>query len=371
MLAGLPEIQFCETAVDSIESAVITTYEAITGRTLAQGDPVRLFLQSIAMIIVQQRVLIDSSAKQNLLAYSKENYLDHIGAMVGVERLNASAAQTTLRFTLSVAQPQVVTIPTGIRVTTENNIVFATTSAVDIPVGNISVEVPAVCLIQGTRGNGYVAGQINKFVDPLPWVQSVSNTNTSAGGADVEGDDSLRERIHQAPESFSVAGPDGAYEFWAKTTSQLIVDVAVYSPSPGVVEIRPLLAGGDLPSAEILTKVNAICNDRKIRPLTDRVTVLAPEIVNYDIAARYYIDRANATTSMAIQMAVNKAAADFVTWQKSKIGRDINPTEFVYRLRAAGASRVEVDAPTFASVARHQVAVAKNILVTFGGLADG
>ena len=371
MLAGLPEIQFCETAVDSIESAVITTYEAITGRTLAQGDPVRLFLQSVAAIIVQQRVLIDYSAKQNLLAYSEGDFLDHIGALTGVPRLDASAAKTTLRFILSVLQPQVVTIPAGTRATTENNVVFATTSAVEIPIGGVTADAPAACLTVGASGNGYVAGQVNKFVDPLPWVQSVSNITTSAGGADIESDDSLRERIHQSPESFSTAGPDGAYEFWAKTAHQLITDVAVYSPAPGEVEIRPLLAGGEIPGTEILEAVHATCNDKKIRPLTDHVTVLAPEIVPYDLSATYYIARANATTSLAIQTAVTAAVADYVTWQKSKIGRDINPTELMYRVRAAGAHRVVISSPAFAAVERQQVAVARSVALTFGGLEDG
>ena len=60
---ALPEISFVETDTGNIESAIITTYEALAGRTLAQGDPIRLFLLSIAAIIVQQRVLIDYSAK--------------------------------------------------------------------------------------------------------------------------------------------------------------------------------------------------------------------------------------------------------------------------------------------------------------------
>ncbi|MFD2089923.1 baseplate J/gp47 family protein [Brevibacillus brevis] len=50
-------------------------------------------------------------------------------------------------------------------------------------------------------------GKLNQLVDPLPFVQSVSNVTESGGGADEEDDDSYAERIRQAPESFSVAGP--------------------------------------------------------------------------------------------------------------------------------------------------------------------
>ena len=91
---ALPEISFVETDTGNIESAIITTYEALAGRTLAQGDPIRLFLLSVAAIIVQQRVLIDYSAKMNLLAYAEGDYLDHIGALVGVTRLPAATSAT-------------------------------------------------------------------------------------------------------------------------------------------------------------------------------------------------------------------------------------------------------------------------------------
>ena len=95
MIMTLPEISFVETDTGNIESAIITTYEALAGRTLAQGDPIRLFLLSVAAIIVQQRVLIDYSAKMNLLAYAEGDYLDHIGNLVGVTRLPSAAAITT------------------------------------------------------------------------------------------------------------------------------------------------------------------------------------------------------------------------------------------------------------------------------------
>lgn len=371
MIGNLPEISFVETDTGNIESAIITTYEAIAGRTLAQGDPIRLFLLSVAAIIVQQRVLINYSAKMNLLAYSEGNYLDHIGILVGVERLPATAATTTLRLTLSQAQPQAVTVPLGTRAATENGMVFATDAAAEVAIGETTVDVPATCTVTGSTGNGYVAGQIIKFVDPIAWVQSVANTTTSEGGADIETDDSLRDRIQQAPESFSTAGPDGAYVFWAKSASALIADVAVYSPAPGQVEIRPLLTSGAIPGTEILELVAETCNDKTIRPLTDQLSVLAPEAVSYDVTMTYYINRNDAASSVAIQAAVTAAVSAYVLWQKTKLGRDINPSELIWRVRAAGASRVEVTTPTYTVLEVYQVAVADTVTVTFGGLQDG
>lgn len=371
MLANLPSISFTDTDAANIEASVITMYEAIAGRTLAQGDPIRLFLQSVAAIIIQQRVLIDYSAKQNLLAYAAGDNLDHLGVLVGVTRLAASSAETTIRFNLSAAQPQAVTIPAGIRCATANGIVFQVSSPVTIPIGALYGDTAAACLTAGEVGNGYVPGQVNQLVDPLPWVQSIANTTESEGGADTELDDPYRERIRLAPESFSTAGPDGAYRFWAMSASQTIVDVSVRSPEPGKVELRPLLAGGEVPGAEILDLVYSAVTNKAVRPLTDQVEALAPEVVGFDINMVYYINKDDTTISTDIQATVNQAVADYVAWQKSRLGRDENPSELIWRARAAGAGRVEVTSPVFTALEKYQVAIADNITVTYGGLTDG
>lgn len=234
MLDNLPDITFAEKDAKLIESEIINAYESLAGRTLAPGDPVRLFLLSIASIIIQQRALIDFSAKQNLLAYSIGDYLDHIGALLGVRRLSAKPATTTIRFALSEARQDVIAIPKGTRIRAESSeIVFATTAYAEIPAGQLSIDIPAECMAVGEVGNGYLPGQIKRLIDPIPYIASTANTTETLGGIDIEGDESFRERIRLVPESFSTAGPYRAYEYWALTAHQDIADVAVYSPTPG------------------------------------------------------------------------------------------------------------------------------------------
>jgi phage-related baseplate assembly protein len=370
-LSNLPQITFAEKSAQEIESNIITTYEAIAGKTLFPGDPVRLFLQSIAALIIQQRVLIDYSAKQNLLAYAEGDVLPHIGVLVGTDKLEAAPAITTLRFALSAVQSNPVSIPTGTRVTPGKNIMFATTEDITVLAGQLTVDIPAECTEAGIIGNDFTPGQINKLVDPFQWFGSVTNITTSAGGADIESDDAYRERIHQAPEQFSTAGPSGAYEYWAKTASQLIIDVSVYSPSPGVIEIRPLLSGGEIPGDEIIDAVLNICSDTKIRPLTDNVLVLAPEQISYDLNLSYWIGQKNAALALSIQQAVTMAINEYIIWQKSKLGRDLNPSELTARIMAAGAKRVNIVSPIYTDVSQSQVAIADQVTITYGGLEDG
>ena len=369
-LSSLPPIEFASKDVHQIEADTIITYEAISGRKLAPGDPVRLFLQAIAQIIAHQRSLIDYSAKMNLLAFSEGAYLDHIGALVETARLPAQAAETTVRFTLSAPQPQDVIIPAGIRVTPDGQLFFATTDPTTVPTGATSADVLVQCLVDGLIGNQWEPGQINKLVDPLPWIRSVANLTTGSGGAEIEGDERYRLRIQQAPVKFSVAGPEGAYRYWAQTAHQSIADVSVLSPAPGEVEIRPLLEGGQIPGAEILQAVEEICNSRSIRPLTDMVSVLAPDVVTYNIELTYWIGAVSASMAAIIQDAVETAVDEYQAWQRSRLGRDLNPSELIARVMRAGAKRVDVAFPAYAHVGPAQVALAENITVVYGGLED-
>lgn len=369
-LKSLPEIVFVDATASEIESSILNEYEGVTGRTLAKGDPVRLFLLTIAAEIILLKNNINETGKQNLLRYANGNNLDHLGALVGVERIPATAAVTTMQVTLSAELGNSTVIPAGTRFTAGDNVFFALDAPMIIKAGQTSGTGSATCLEVGPKGNSYIAGQLKTLVDPVPYVASVANITTSEGGTDTQTDDSYREDIHGAPERFSTAGPDGAYIYHAKRASAKIADVTVWSPSAGTVEVRPLLTGGELPGEELLNQVKATLDDKRVRPLTDKVTVLAPEVVNYTIDVSYYIDRDNETQAGAIQSAVNKAVSDFALWQKSKLGRDVNPSELIARIMAAGAKRVAVTAPVYAKLTQTQVGVCTSTKVELGGIED-
>lgn len=370
MIAGLPEITFANKDESMVKSEVIAGYEAAAGRTLALGDPIRIFLESIAAIIVQQRALIDFTGKMNLLAYAVDDYLDHLGSFLGVTRLPAAASLTTLRFTLSSAQIGATLIPLGTRATADGQTLFATTVAATIPAGQLYVDVPAVCQTPGASGNNIIIGAIINMVDTIPYVYGVTNTTVSAGGSDIEDDESYRERIHQAPEKFTNAGSRGAYEFWAKSANSSIIDVSVISPSAGVVNVYPLMIGGTIPTSDVLDEVNAIVNAENIRPLTDEVHVLAPTTMSYTINVTYYILTSNSAIASTIQSAVSAAVDDFILWQKSALGRDVEPSELISKMVMAGAKRVTITSPSFSAVSDAQVAVCSSSTVTFGGFEN-
>ena len=363
-----PNISFVDTDTETLVNALIRSYERFTGRTLYPADPARLFILWIADIIIQERVNIDFSAKQNLPRYAEGEYLDSLAELFkDVYRLGPEAARTKIKFTLSMERETATVIPAGTRLSAGEEIVFATVEPLIIPAGSLTGEVAAVCQTTGEIGNGFIPGQITKLVDIFPYFQKAENTTESAGGADWESDAAFYARIRESMETFSTAGPLGGYEYHAKSASALIVDVKATSPEPGEVDVRVLLAGGELPGEETLKAVSGVLNADKVRPLTDHVTVKAPETVTYNIDVTYYTQTGGALGPEAVAQNVAAAVAEYKRWQAAKMGRDVNPSYLVSLLMQTGAKRVEVRSPAFATVADNAVAVIGTTAVVNGG----
>lgn len=370
-LDQLPDIDFVNEDVQHVTNNLITVVEALVERKLYPGDPLRLFLLSIAKIVVQQRVLINHVKRMDHLRYAKGVYLDYLGVASGTERLHAAFARATVRCSLSAPRPAAIAIPVGTRITANGSqLMFVTTDYAEISAGAVTVDVPIECVQPGMIGNDFLVGQLDTLVDPIPFVASVRNTTISSGGSEQESDEAYRERIRLAPEGFSTAGSEGAYKYWAKTASPAIIDVTVSSPSDAVAQIVPLLSGGEIPTQSILDAVADVLSDRTKRPLTDRVVVAAPTKKDYAIDLTYWIGNKDSADITSIQRAVASAVDGYILWQKSKLGRDINPSELIRKVMLAGASRVHVTSPVFAEVDDHEVAVASSTTVTYGGMSD-
>jgi len=213
--------------------------------------------------------------------------------------------------------------------------------------------VKATCTQTGEVGNGYGVGELNRIVDPQPFLLSIVNLTESEGGADVETDDSYRERIRLAPESFSNAGSEGAYIFFTKQVSSLIQDVMITSENPG---------------EELLQQIYENLSDKKVRPLTDNVFVKCPSVETYEINLRYCIAESDADNVLSISAKVDQAVKDFITWQRSALGRDINDTELYYRVRAAGAKRAEIIYPRFTVIPDSSIAVCSAKIIQYAGI---
>lgn len=367
----LPAVSFAPLDPAENEKNILGHYERITGTTLYPGDPVRLFLESVAMDITILCRLVDMAGKQNLLAFASGAHLDHLGALMATERLPAASARCPLRFELAEALPFAVFIPRGTRAGTQDRrLTFATDAAATIPASSTSVDVTATATTAGTDGNGLVAGQVCLLIDPVAYVARVTNTAMTMGGSDVERDERYRERIHLAPESFTCAGPEGSYRFHALRVSPDIAEVAVWSPKPGHVDVRPVMTGGELPDAATLEAVRAALSAEDVRPLTDTVTVAAPELVPYRVKGGWYLRRTDSALAGNIRAAVDAVVEQYRLWQRSAPGRDINPTRLIALVERAGAKRVELAEPEFTPLKGWQLARESEVSLRFLGIED-
>lgn len=379
ILQDLPDISFIENrSIDDVRRDMVGDFEAFmseaTGKPFAleRADPHRMELYAMSTQFYHGLQYVDRAGKLNLLKYTYGAFLDNVAVIKSVTRQQAKAATTTLRFTLSAARAAATGIPQGTRVSTPTgSVYFQTTEYAEIPEGFASVDVPAICTEVGTAGSDLEPGELNTMVDPVPYMASVVNVTKTAGGAEKENDDSMKERVFLAPGSYSTAGPDGGYRYWVKSYNTAIGDVQITSDhAAGTVDICFLMADGSAPSQEMITGLLDFLQEQNVRPTNDLVRASAPEEVPYTVDLQYWIGKSDTARASAIQTAVEAAVAKYVRWQRA-IGRDINPSQLVAAVVAAGAKRVKVNAPVDTQVGSTQVAALSGIaVVSYGGLEN-
>ena len=184
----------------------------------------------------------------------------------------------------------------------------------------------------------------------------------------MELDADLRTRVQLAPESFSVAGPVGAYISMALNADGRVLDAAATSPIPGAVLVTILSRDGDGEAAEdLVATVAAAVGAEDVRPLTDLVTVQSAEIVGYEVEATIHTfpgpDGA---------VVLEEARKNLNTYIQDchRIGREVALSGLYAALHVDGAERVVLSKPianvvTNETQAPHCIAV--NII--YGGAA--
>lgn len=376
-LYQLPDISFIDNVnVNTVLEEMISDYQnkyyELTGEyeTVGEFDKSRILMNAAALKLYQAYQYIEKSGKMNLLKYATGDYLDNLGASRGVTRNEEKAAVCIVKFSLSQAQNNVIAIPVGTLITSGDGVYFATDEYAEIPIGTECVEVPVTCQVAGSIGNSYAIGQLNILTEPIPYISEVSNTTNTSGGEDAQSDEDFREKIFLAPSGYSTAGPEDAYIYHAKVYSSLISDIKLLTPSADTVQLVVLKKNGEIPDAEFLENLQVYLSDNNIKPMTEYVTVIAPTVVRYNISGKYYINRSDKDNVTLIMEAVTSAIEEYISWQKNKIGRDLNPFHLQYLLMKAGIKRTELTAPNYMDIADTSVAIADMKSLVYGGIED-
>lgn len=375
-IANLPDVSFIDgVTLDDIQQQMVQDYldkyEELTGESteLTRADPVSLILYACSVQIFQAMLYVDRAGKQDLLKYSYGEFLDNLAALKGIAREPAKPAVVTMRFSLAAIRPDTVAIPQGTRVS-NGDLYFETDEYTEIPSGDTYADVTATCQTDGEDGNGLLPGEINVLVDPIAYVASVANTESTVGGTDIEDDDTLASRVYIAPSKYSVAGPEEAYRYWITEFNSSISDVYLSSPEAGQVLIEFILEGGELPNEAMVRSLADYLANENIRPLTDEVIVRLPTTATFNVNVQYWINRSDINKAATIQAAVEQAVTDYVSWQQSKIGRDINPDKLISLMEQAGAKRVAVTEPVFSVMPDATIGRIGTKTVSYGGIEN-
>lgn len=227
--------QFVGTDTEGLLQLAIAVYEQLTGITVRPASPEHLFIRWVADMLLQTRVLINHAANQNLPSRATGENLDALGELFySHDRPEAAAATCWLQVTISAAQDTAILIPKGTRFTDISNTLYwdAMEDAYIQP-GELTGSVQIVCETAGTVGNGYLPGQINTLVDisDILYYSSCRNFTVSDGGAEKASDEEFYQLLRASEDAYSVAGPMGAYEYWAKSVSTEIADIKAIRPT--------------------------------------------------------------------------------------------------------------------------------------------
>lgn len=335
---------FVKTDIEPIISEMIQYWISQSGKPLQPAQVERLLINMVAYRESLVRNQFNLAAQQMLVNYATGSMLDELGALVGVTRLPAEHAKATIRM-YSGETIGTITVPAGFTwQTADNKVNFVLMEDTNIETG-VNTDLVFEADSAGIYANGYAINSVVFAKDPIPAV-SVNSILivASAGGSDAESDEQFRERIKLGPNQFSVAGSRDSYKYFAFSAHPDIIDVAITNPTPGTVQIYPLVKGGITTPSSVINAVTSVCSGEKVRPLTDTVVVTSPTKTSYDIELNIIVLTGYSSTDVRTE--VEDALTAFAEDRALKLGLDVILNKLIsIAMAVEGVHEVEVVSP--------------------------
>lgn len=159
----------------------------------------------------------------------------------------------------------------------------------------------------------------------------------------MEDNDAYRLRIQEAPDGLSVAGPKASYEFHARSSDGRVKDASATSPAPASVTVT-VLANNDtgIADAALLATVARALNAEEVRPLGDRLTVQAAQVIDYQIKATLFI---GVGPEVPILLDAARANAVRVSQPRRPLGHSIYRSACSAAVHVEGVRKVVLSSP--------------------------
>lgn len=325
-MATLP--QYISQDPDVLKSQLAAKYKDITGKDLFPAQIESLQFDAAAYVMSLFLAKANAAIRSQLVNYSAAPMLDELANNVGVTRLPAQPATVIVAFELDPAHMG-TTIPGGYTVATpDSKLNFELPEDLYIAPGvTSSANVTLICQTDGTIGNGYVNDTNMNITDPLPFLVNCITVNVSQGGAEAETDDQLRARIKISYERPSTAGSVNAFKYWVYTFNPSIVDVNVYKPTTGTVEICCLLKGGIIPDETFFTNLQNYLLSDQIMPVGPILSLRAPTDFPVDCNILFTLKTGGDITEATTR--ITKVANEYFDLLKNNLGMQFVANEMV------------------------------------------
>lgn len=259
--------------VEEIYEEMLSVFRRETGAEASAASDLSVRLYAVAAQVYGLYAQAEWLARQCFPQTAQGEFLERHAALRGLERREAVQAEGLIRFTVDQPAAADLTIPAGTVCATAGAVRFETGEAAVLPAGETGVTVAAKAVEPGVAGN-VPAGSILLMAVPPVGVSRCVNPAAFSGGADAEGEESLRRRVMETYKRMPNGANTAFYEQGALSFDQVAAcTVLPRARGRGTVDVVVATQAG-LPSAELLEELEGYFQSR--REIAVDVEVKAP-----------------------------------------------------------------------------------------------
>lgn len=343
---------------EHIKAEMVETYKGVMPfYEPNESDDVMPVLEAFAYRELMLRTFFNTQVANSFWQTATDKYLDFIAAFFDVFRLIGEKPTALATFTINTVLGYDYVLESGLELLNNDGSMSVLISNVTIPMG--SVEASGIIELQLEAAQSSAA--VSSVMVPKPYLKSVVQTSAFSGGSDTETDDEMRDRIKLSFEEVTTAGSVSSYRAYALKADERIDDVAVLSPTPGVVDV--ILHSLSTVDAAMISRTYTALSADTARPLCDTVQVRAATVTNYTVTAvlTLYPLSDPASTLEAARVRLNERV------QSILIGQSITTSSIIAALSVDGVDDVTLIAPVATvSVLSDGIAICTTIDISVG-----
>lgn len=269
--------------VEEIYNEMLGVFRRETGAEASAVSELSVKLYAVAAQVHGLYAQAEWLSRQSFPQTAQGEYLDRHAALRGLERRGAVRARGSLRFLVDTPVGHDLTISAGTVCATAGLTRFETLEDGVLKAGEAAVDIPAQAAEPGEGGN-VPAGSVLVMTVPPVGVRSCVNPAPFLGGADVEEDEALRQRVLETYRRMPNGANAAFYEQGALSFGQ-VAACAVLSRQRGIGTVDVVVSTrAGVPEEALLAKLQGYFEER--REIAVDVKVKAPTLRTVNVTVR-------------------------------------------------------------------------------------